>query len=93
MKAYRFLDEADQELHEQIGYFLSRSLTAAEKFVGEVEAALLTRLGHRTSRYRVRGVLAIVVGGMLLELLFLKGFLSYWSASVWRILRALVTLT
>jgi plasmid stabilization system protein ParE len=40
LKAYRFLEEADEEFHEQIGYFLGRSLAAAEKFVNEVEAAV-----------------------------------------------------
>ena len=33
MKAYRFLEEADQEFQEHIGYFISHSLTAAENFV------------------------------------------------------------
>ena len=40
MKAYRFLAEADQEFHEQIGYYLGRSISAAENYVGEVEAAV-----------------------------------------------------
>lgn len=40
MKAYRFLDEADQEFQEHIGYFISQSLTAAEKFVDEVRIAV-----------------------------------------------------
>jgi plasmid stabilization system protein ParE len=40
LKAYRFLDEADQEFQEHIGYFISHSLTTAEKFVDEVRAAV-----------------------------------------------------
>lgn len=40
MKAYRFLEEADQEFQEHIGYFIIRSLTAAEKFVDEVAVAV-----------------------------------------------------
>lgn len=40
MKAYRFLEEADQEFQEYIGYFISHSLTAAEKFVDEVAVAV-----------------------------------------------------
>lgn len=40
MKAYRFLEEADQEFQENIGYFISHSLTAAENFVDEVAEAV-----------------------------------------------------
>jgi toxin ParE1/3/4 len=40
LKAYRFLEEADQEFQEHIVYFISHSLTAAEKFVDEVRAAV-----------------------------------------------------
>lgn len=40
MKPYRFLDEADQEFQEHIGYFISHSLTAAEKFVDEMGVAV-----------------------------------------------------
>ena len=40
MKAYRFLEEADQEFQEHIGYFTGHSLTAAEKFVDEVGIAI-----------------------------------------------------
>jgi len=40
VKAYRFLVEADQEFHEQIGYYLGRSISAAEKFVDEVAEAV-----------------------------------------------------
>jgi len=40
LKAYRFLEEADQEFQEHIGYFISHSLTAAEKFVNEVAVAV-----------------------------------------------------
>ena len=46
MKAYRFLEEADQEFQEHIGYFLSHSLMAAEKFVDEVGVAV-----HDIRRY------------------------------------------
>jgi toxin ParE1/3/4 len=40
LKAYRFLDEADQEFQEHISYVISRSVTAAEKFVDEVRIAV-----------------------------------------------------
>jgi toxin ParE1/3/4 len=40
LKAYRFLEEADQEFQEHIGYFISHSLNAAEKFVHEVRLAV-----------------------------------------------------
>jgi toxin ParE1/3/4 len=40
LKGYRFLVEADQEFQEHIGYFISHSLTAAEKFVDEVRDAV-----------------------------------------------------
>lgn len=40
MKAYRFLLEADQEFQEHIGYFISYSITAAERFVDEVRVAV-----------------------------------------------------
>jgi len=40
LKAYRFLEEADQEFQEHIDYFIGHSLTAAEKFVDEVGAAI-----------------------------------------------------
>ena len=40
MKAYRYLEEADQEFQEHIGYFDNVSRTVARKFVDEVEAAV-----------------------------------------------------
>ncbi len=40
MKAHRFLEEADQEFQEHIGYFLGYSQTAAGRFVSEVEGAV-----------------------------------------------------
>lgn len=40
MKEYRFLEEADQEFQEHIGYLLSHSLSAAERFVNEMEVAV-----------------------------------------------------
>lgn len=40
MKPYRFLEEADQEFQEHIGYFLNNSISAADRFVVEVEAAV-----------------------------------------------------
>lgn len=40
MKAYRFLEEADQEFQEQVGYYLALSRTTAENFVSEVDAAV-----------------------------------------------------
>jgi toxin ParE1/3/4 len=40
LKAYRFIEEADQELQEHIGYFISNSLNAATKFVDEVRLAV-----------------------------------------------------
>lgn len=40
MKAHRFLEDADQEFQEHIGYFLGHSPTTAEKFVSEVERAV-----------------------------------------------------
>ena len=55
MKPYRFLEEADQEFQEHIGYFISHSLTAAEKFVDEVGVAVrdirqYPQVGSRLSR-------------------------------------------
>ena len=46
MKAYRFLEEADQEFQEHIGYFISHSLTAAENFVDEVAGAVRDTREH-----------------------------------------------
>lgn len=40
MKAYRYLEEADQEFQEHIGYFVGISLIVATKFVDDVEAAV-----------------------------------------------------
>jgi toxin ParE1/3/4 len=40
LKAYRFLEEADEEFQEQIGYYLGHSVSAAEKFVDEVNEAV-----------------------------------------------------
>ena len=40
MKAYRYLQEADQEFQEHIGYFAGISRTVAIKFVDDVEAAV-----------------------------------------------------
>jgi plasmid stabilization system protein ParE len=40
LKPYRFLDDADQEFHEQIGYYLGVSMVTAAKFVDEVHAAV-----------------------------------------------------
>lgn len=40
MKAYRYLDEADQEFQEHVGYFDGVSRTVARKFVDHVEAAV-----------------------------------------------------
>ena len=40
MKAYRFLEEADQEFQEHIGYFIGHSLKASETFVDQVAAAV-----------------------------------------------------
>jgi toxin ParE1/3/4 len=40
LKPYRFLEEADQEFQEQVGYYLGRSLATAEQFVSDVEAAV-----------------------------------------------------
>ncbi|HEV7766645.1 MAG TPA: hypothetical protein VGQ76_16715 [Thermoanaerobaculia bacterium] len=53
-------------------------------------------LAHERRRKRPHGrrvMAGILFAAVILEYLFLKGFLSYWSASVWRILRALVTLS
>lgn len=61
-----------------------------------IPIAAFALLAHERRRSRPHG-LRIMVGisfaAVVLEYLFLKGFLSYWSASVWRILRALVTLS
>ena len=40
MKAYRYLDEADQEFQEQVGYFDGISRIVAMKFLDDVEAAV-----------------------------------------------------
>ena len=40
MKAYRFLDEAEQELQEHIGYFDSVSRAVALTFAAAVETAI-----------------------------------------------------
>lgn len=40
MKKYRFVEEADQEFQEHVGYLLSHSVAAAERFVSEMEAAM-----------------------------------------------------
>jgi toxin ParE1/3/4 len=40
LKAYRYLEEADQEFHEHIGYFDGISRIVAIKFVDAVEAAV-----------------------------------------------------
>ena len=40
MKAYRYLDEAEQEFEEHVGYFDGISRTVARKFVDHVEAAV-----------------------------------------------------
>jgi toxin ParE1/3/4 len=40
LKAYRYLDEADQEFQEHIGYFDGISRVVAIKFVDDVEAAV-----------------------------------------------------
>lgn len=40
MKRYRFLEEADQEFHQHLGYHLGHSLSTAEKFVREVDDAV-----------------------------------------------------
>jgi plasmid stabilization system protein ParE len=40
LKAYRFLEEAEQEFHEHLGYFIGYSRGAAGRFVSEVEAAV-----------------------------------------------------
>ena len=40
MKAYRYLEEADREFQEHIGYFAGVSRTVALRFVDEVEAAV-----------------------------------------------------
>lgn len=40
MKPYRYLEEADQEFQEHIGYFDNISRTVARKFVDEVEAVV-----------------------------------------------------
>ena len=40
MKAYRYLDEADQEFQDHIGYFAGVSRTTATRFVDAVEAAV-----------------------------------------------------
>jgi plasmid stabilization system protein ParE len=40
LKAFRYLEEADQEFQEHIGYFDEVSRTVANRFVDEVEAAV-----------------------------------------------------
>ncbi|HEU4889598.1 MAG TPA: type II toxin-antitoxin system RelE/ParE family toxin [Thermoanaerobaculia bacterium] len=40
MKAYRFLIEARNEFHEQIGYFDTHSPALGDRFVDAVEAAI-----------------------------------------------------
>jgi hypothetical protein len=55
--------------------------------------ALLIHERRRPRPRRMRVIAGIGSAAVILEYLFLKGFLSYWSASVWRILRALVTLS
>lgn len=40
MKPYRYLEEADQEFQEHIGYFDGVSRAVARKFVDDVEAAV-----------------------------------------------------
>jgi hypothetical protein len=40
LKAYRYLDEADQEFQEQVGYFDGISRIVAMKFLDDVEAAV-----------------------------------------------------
>jgi plasmid stabilization system protein ParE len=40
LKAYRYLEEADQEFQEHIGYFDGVSRTVARNFVDDVEAAV-----------------------------------------------------
>ena len=40
MKRYRYLEEADQEFQEHVGYFADVSRKAARTFVDDVEAAV-----------------------------------------------------
>jgi len=40
LKAYRYLEEADQEFQEHIGYFAGVSHAVAVRFVDDVEAAV-----------------------------------------------------
>jgi len=40
LKAYRYLDEAEQEFQEHVGYFDGVSRNVARKFVDHVEAAV-----------------------------------------------------
>ena len=40
MKAYRFLDEADVELREAIGYFDAQASGLGDRFIDEVERSI-----------------------------------------------------
>ncbi|HVE70776.1 MAG TPA: type II toxin-antitoxin system RelE/ParE family toxin [Thermoanaerobaculia bacterium] len=46
MKPYRFLEEADQEFHDHIGYFLGYSEAAADRFVSDVARAVRDVRAH-----------------------------------------------
>jgi hypothetical protein len=54
--------------------------------------ALMRRNGSDGRTKRLSATIGLAIGALFFEALFLRGFLSYWSASVWRILRAVVTL-
>ena len=56
MKAYRFLEEADQEFQEHLGYFLGHSIAAAERFVSEMEVAVRDIRTYSEIGSRISGV-------------------------------------
>jgi toxin ParE1/3/4 len=62
LKAYRYLEEADQEFQEHIGYFASVSRAVAAQFIDHVEAAVneireYPEIGARLTRHVRKRVL------------------------------------
>jgi len=71
LKAYRFLEEADQEFQEHIGYYLGRSLAAAENFIREVELAVRQiREYPQIGSPLVRNVRQRVLAGFMYSVLY-----------------------